>query len=196
MNFSPASVAARIALDLWRAERGGPAAIAARQRVRLASLVSFARQNSPFYQRRYSGLPPTLTELGQLPPVTKTELMASFDEWLTDREISLADVRRFLNDRSLIGSLYLSRYSVCMTSGATGVRGIFLEDPFARQLDFVAGLWRGTRRWLTPRTAPSLAKNGYRVACVMATGGHYASVGSTERNRRRSPWLASRLRPF
>ena len=44
-------------LDARRAYRGGPAAVAARQRARLAALVDHARTRSPFYRRLYAGLP-------------------------------------------------------------------------------------------------------------------------------------------
>ena len=65
--MNPAELGA-IVWDAWRAERGGPAAIAHRQATRLAALVRFAREHSPL--ELYRGLPAGEVRLEQLPSVT------------------------------------------------------------------------------------------------------------------------------
>jgi hypothetical protein len=47
--------------DAWRATRGGPEAVEARQRQRLRSLVAFARSRSRYYANLYRGLPRAVT---------------------------------------------------------------------------------------------------------------------------------------
>jgi hypothetical protein len=73
---------ARIALDLWRAEREGTSGLVRRQERRLSALLAHARTESPFYRHLYRGLPADGVELRDLPPVTKPELMAAFDDWV------------------------------------------------------------------------------------------------------------------
>lgn len=57
----------RLLLDNRRAYRGGPAAVAARQRARLAAQVDYARTRSPFYRQLYAGLP----ERVEVPPLAR-----------------------------------------------------------------------------------------------------------------------------
>ncbi len=73
-----------VVLDLWRAEREGAAGLAWRQESRLAALLADARRASHFYRRLYCHLPADGVTLRDLPVVTKRELMAVFDEWVTD----------------------------------------------------------------------------------------------------------------
>lgn len=81
---------------------------------------------SPFYRRFHAGLEDR--PLAQLPVLTKAELMANFDDLVTDRDIRLADVEAHL--RRIEGDVrFRDRYRVVSTSGTTGLRGIFLSDP-------------------------------------------------------------------
>jgi phenylacetate-CoA ligase len=60
-----------------------------------------------------------------LPVLTKNELMASFDELVTDKAVRLSEVRAFLDQ--LEGyRLFHGRYWVARTSGSTGNPGIFI----------------------------------------------------------------------
>lgn len=81
---------------------------------------------SPFYRRFHAGLEDR--PLAELPVLTKAELMANFDDVVTDREIRLADVEAHLGE--ITGDeRFRRRYRVVSTSGTTGLRGIFLSDP-------------------------------------------------------------------
>jgi putative adenylate-forming enzyme len=126
--------------------------LVATQADRLHRLREFAYARSPFYQRFHKGL--TDHPLGELPVLTKAQLMESFDELVTDRAVRLEDLRAHLagdND----GRRYLNRYWVNATSGSSGEPGIFLFDEkewvmvlasFAR-----AHEWAGVRVSLTHR---------------------------------------------
>lgn len=86
-------------LDACRAYRGGPAAVAARQRARLAALVDYARTRSPFYRRLYAGLPERVEDPRLLPVTGKAALMDRFDDWVTDPAVTLQQVQAFVAPR-------------------------------------------------------------------------------------------------
>ena len=93
----------RLLLDARAARRGDAEGLARRQRDQLADMVVHARTASPYYRRHYQGLPATITDPQLLPITTKAELMAHFDEWVTDPAVTLADVEAFVADPALIG---------------------------------------------------------------------------------------------
>lgn len=110
-------------LDLWRAEREGPAGLARRQETRLSALVAHARARSRFYQRLYRDLPEEGAGLRDLPPVTKRELMAAFDDWVTDPRVTRAGVEAFVADPALIATPFAGEHFVCTSAGTTGHSG-------------------------------------------------------------------------
>jgi phenylacetate-CoA ligase len=120
----------RIAFDLWRAQRQGEAELAARRERRLKKLLQYTRAQSPFYQDLYRDLPDDAV-LSDLPPVNKRQLMAAFDDWVTDRRITRADVEAFVAVPEKFGTLYRDEYFACTTSGTTGYPGLFLHDQHA-----------------------------------------------------------------
>jgi len=95
------------------------------QATALGTLRGHAMKRSRFYQRFHRGL--ESKPLGELPVLTKVELMASFDELVVDPDVRRADVERHLAE--LRGDeRYLGRYWVSRTAGSTGHPGIFLVD--------------------------------------------------------------------
>jgi phenylacetate-coenzyme A ligase PaaK-like adenylate-forming protein len=163
------------AWEVWRAKAGGSASLMARQQQRLQALITFARTNSAFYQRLYQHLPDRIARLSDLPPVSKRELMAHFEEWTTDPRVRLEDVRAFIADPALIGTPYLDRYTVWRTSGTTGSPGIFLHDREAVTIYIALLLVRYYLSWASPREAWQIARRRWRTAFVYATGGHFAT---------------------
>lgn len=69
----------RLLRDVRRARKQGLAAIEQRQRARLADMVAFARDNSPYYRELYKGLPDRIEDPTLLPVTDKKKLMARFD---------------------------------------------------------------------------------------------------------------------
>lgn len=185
----------RIAVDLFRAQRQGAEAIRRRQLERLHALVRSARQHSAFYRSRYRGLPLSDVRLDQLPPVTKPELMAEFDRWVTDHRITRAGLDRLLADPARIGEVYLGRYFVCTTSGTTGHPGVFVSDESAVAVYRALAL-RLDAAWLFPGQCLAVARKGMRWAAVVGTGAHFAGVGWMERERRSSHWRRRAYRVF
>ncbi len=182
--------------DALRAERSGPAGIAERQRTRLADLVRFARERSPYHRELYRGLPSTVEDPSLLPPVTKPSLMSRFDEWVTDPDVTLEGVRAFVADPSLVGAPYLGRHHVFTTSGTTGEPAILLQDHDSWLVLNVLSRLRARRGLVGPAELRVLARRGYRIATVYATGGHFGAVVLVESIRRRSRWFTQHVRPF
>ena len=145
------------------------------QQKRLRALVRYAREHSPFYGELYKGLGDGWT-LSDLPPVTKPELMARFDDVLTDRSVSMARVQAFTQDLDNVGRMLDGKYLVFKTSGSTGHPAVVLYDlgavdvasavaafrTFARREDFKRFMAHGKR------TAGVFADNGFYLACGMS----------------------------
>ena len=186
-----------IAWDAWRATHGGPSAIVARQRRRLAELVAFVRQHSRFYADKYRGLPEHVDDVRQLPPVMKSELLEHFDDWVTDPAVTRAGVEAFVADKSLIGHQFLDRYFVCTTSGTTGVPTILVHDAGMLALSPAIELARAIPNWgFTLRDWWRFLRLEGRVAAVFVTGGHFQGAASMARRHLTNPRRKRTARMF
>lgn len=186
-----------IGWDAWRAERGGPDAIARRQQARLAELVEFARSASPHYRRLYRGLPERVTDPARLPPVGKRDLMENFDDWVTDPHLTLAKMTSdLLSDPAKVGAVYRGKYLVFTTSGSTGEPAVLVHDRMSWTVAGVVVRVRERRTLIGAADLRALLLRGVRAAALVADGGHFAGVVMTEIARRRSPRVARRLRVF
>lgn len=184
-----------VLIDLVRARRGGPPALARRREARLNALIAHARTSSPFYRELYSGLPAGAVLLRDLPPVTKPQLMARFDDWVTDPAVTRADLEAFVADPSLVGRRYRGQYLSCSSSGTTGHPGLFVHDAAA------VACYRalGVRAFGTAIDAAQLfavLRRGTRAAVVVGTGGHFAAAVWLESERRHSRGRRRALRLF
>jgi phenylacetate-coenzyme A ligase PaaK-like adenylate-forming protein len=193
MRREPGLIA--VALDVLRARREGPAAIDRRRRERLHMLLMHARANSPFYQRHYAHLPAGIPALTDLPPVTKHQLMGSFDDWVCDPAVTLTGVREFVADTTRIGMPYLGRYFVCTSSGTTGQPGIFVHDGHACRV-YHAMSYPMDLAWLSGRQWLHLLTRHARWAVVVGTGGHFAGEGWIRYLNRRHWWRRRNWKAF
>ena len=183
----------RIAYDMWRAQRQGEAGLAARRERRLEKLFRYARAHSPFYQNLYHDLPDDAA-LSDLPPVNKRQLMAAFDDWVTDRRITRADVEAFVADPEKFGTLYRDEYFACTSSGTTGYPGLFLHDQHALAVYRAIVRIRIDLAWLGLSDMLRLATRGLRWASIVGTGGHFGGAGWVELERHSSPRKARAYR--
>ena|SRR5690349_5312201 len=106
----------------WDADR-----IARHQRERLRALLAHAIEHSPFHTRRLGDIDPARVELPDLPIMTKAEMMAGFDDLVTDPRIRLTDVERHLADSTDEPSLLLGEYVCLASGGSSGLRGVFVH---------------------------------------------------------------------
>lgn len=180
--------------ELWLERLAGADARRARRDERLAALLAHARAHSKFYRRHWRDVAAGARELSAYPPVDRAELMASFDQWVTDPAIRLDEVRRFVDDPTRIGEAFRGRYAVWTSSGTSGVPGIYVQDEDALAV-------YGALLSAHPDFAPAADPRGFpgspaRLALVAATGGHFAGLVWWQRLCRMYPMLAAQARVF
>lgn len=192
--FNPLRLSS-VSMDLLAVNLGTPQGIAARQQTRLAKLLGATLRDSRLYRELVAAGTSAETPLHALPVVTRAELMARFDDWVTDPNLKLDALRAFTADPARIGEAWLGRYMVWESSGTSGLPGIFVQDAQAMAVyDALEALRRSApralMRWLDP-----LGLNE-RTAFVGATGGHFASYVSVRRACAINPLLARSTRSF
>jgi phenylacetate-coenzyme A ligase PaaK-like adenylate-forming protein len=140
---------------------------------RLRDLVRYVKANSPYFKRLYAGIGEDFS-LSDLPVTTKIEMMEHFDEWVTDGDLRLADIREYMDNKDNIGRKYLDKYFLLITSGSTGNSAVIVRDKTAKSVmdatDYVrcfARKWDGMR----------YDARGSRMAGVHTKGDFY--MGST-----------------
>ena len=104
--------------------------LAAHQTEQLRALLAIALERSPFHARRLAGIDPARFELGQLaelPVMTKQQMMAGFDELLTDRRVTRARGEQQLAACAHDPGLLDGRYVCLASGGSSGVRGLFVQ---------------------------------------------------------------------
>lgn len=182
---------AAVAFDVFSVAWSPRSAVLERQRARLDELLRVAAARSAPYRERLGGSLHAWEgrPLASISPVCKAELMARFDEWVTDPRVRREPLLRFVADASCIGDRFGEGFTVWCSSGSSGEPGLFVQDePAMAVYDALEGLRR-----LGWSLAAGLAP---RIAFVGATTGHFASTVSMERLRRRVPWLAASVRGF
>lgn len=155
--------------------------INALQQERLSEIVNYARENSRLYRQKYNGLPEQPT-LAQLPQVTKRELTARMEDWITDPEFSEQELVDFITNQGTLGSLFMDKYSVSTTSGTTGEPLRMLRD--SRHVN-INGALLLNRLFQSPllKKFPELMAKETKFASVLATGGHHAAFSAYEKRR-------------
>ena len=173
------------AMRLCREYRGMDAAgRRALQDQRLAALVQYARAHSPYYARLYSDLPEE-PALSMLPPVNKRALMAHWDEWVTDPNVTLAEVNAFMQNLDNIGRKLKGRYLVFTTSGSTGDPLVALCDNTTNN---VMGAVNAMRSFARGEDMKRFLKRGAKTIGVFATGGFYLGNSSVRSRLLSMPW--------
>ncbi|HET7014710.1 MAG TPA: hypothetical protein VFI65_12415 [Streptosporangiaceae bacterium] len=157
-----AALPARMSAELtWRlaqhARRLGWDAgeLAACQRERLRILLAYAAEYSPFHARRLRGLDLSQFEAGdltRLPVMTKAQMMAEFDDVLTDRRLSRSLAEQHLAASARAPGLLLDEFVCLASGGSSGLRGVFVQT-LGEFAGFVASLTR-------PGYARALAAGG------------------------------------
>ena len=107
-----------------------PGRLAAHQTEHLRALLARAIERSPFHARRLAHIDPArfeLADLARLPVMTKAEMMASFDEVVTDRRLTLHRVDDHLRATRHEPALLLGGYVCLATGGSSGQRGVVVQ---------------------------------------------------------------------
>ena len=147
--------------------------IAAVQKKRLNALVKTAKENSPFYRELYAGIGEDFS-LEDLPPVSKPELMAHFDQVLTDRSITMARIDEFTQNLDHIGRMIDDKYLIFKTSGSTGNPAVVLYN---KQNIDVSSAVAAFRTFARKEDLRKFMKHGKKTAGVFADYGFYLACG-------------------
>lgn len=81
------------------------------QNERMKEMVQYARKHSSYYAKCYENLPEDCSFV-ELPPVNKKELMEHWEEWVTDPEVKLLDVNKFMENMDNVGRKFHGKYMV------------------------------------------------------------------------------------
>lgn len=153
----------------WPAAR-----LADHRRTCLRRVVAAAVQHSPWHGRRLAGVDPAELDeetLADLPVMTKDDLMAHFDEIVTDRRLTLAVVDSHLE--ALSGDTYLfGRYHAVASGGSTGRRGVFVYDWDDWMMCYLATVRPVLRVWSAD---PALATTPPVMATVSAANASHVT---------------------
>src|SRR6185503_2691129 len=144
------------------------ARIEAVQRAQLRALLATARRRSPFHARRLTGVDPDtfeLADLRRLPVMTKAEMMACFDEVVTDRRVTRAAAERVIEATTTTPLTIDGDFTVVTSGGSSGLRGLFVFDPPA-MATFAATILRPLMARLRASGGPP--PGGLRIAFVAA----------------------------
>lgn len=164
------------------------------QRIRTASLVSHARTASPYFRSLYRELPDTPINLTDLPPTKKSDLMANFDNWVTDPLLQLDRIHSdFLARPELVGRKYLQKYRIFTTSGTTGTPAVIVHDQLSWSVFQLVTRLRSERQILRHGALHGWLRNGFRSSVLFATGGHYGGVGVASFVKNLHPVLSRRV---
>jgi len=174
---------------IWTAW-GGRKRIDAKQLKNLRHLIQKARKKSPYFYKLYAHLPDTnLLKLNDLPVTSKVDLMGEFDNWLTDRSLTLAQAREHMGNMDNLG-VPIGQYAVFRTSGSSGEPAVIvIPSPV---LEFMFGLYlaRLSKRQL--QIDKKIQKVGTNIN-ITGGNGHFAGVGLNKLMQHLTPRLAKKL---
>jgi phenylacetate-coenzyme A ligase PaaK-like adenylate-forming protein len=111
-----------------------PGQLAGLQRARLRALLAHAIDRSPFHAARLARIDPArfeLTDVAQLPIMTKAQMMNGFDEVVTDRRLTRELVDQHIAASSAEPSLLFGDYVCLVSGGSSGLRGVIRASPSA-----------------------------------------------------------------
>ena len=154
------------------------------QRERLEKIVRFARQNSPYYAALYHNIGDKFS-LSDLPPVNKVDLMAHWNDWVTDRSVRLADIQRFMEDTDHIGRRWNGKYLIYTTSGSTGNPLISLCDASTNN---VTGAISALRSYARSEDMKAFIMRGGKSVGIYADSGFYLGNSSIRSRLLKMPW--------
>jgi phenylacetate-CoA ligase len=141
------------------------------------ALIRYACAHAPYYAKiiRERGLDVNTCTAGDFPHLTKSLLMANFNDIVTDRRVTKQAIADFLTRSTDPKEQLFNQITVMHTSGTSGEVGYFLYAPadFAR-LRATAFRNRKVFRGLFPSFGWRFRR--IRVAFYGATGGHFAGV--------------------
>lgn len=151
---------------------------------RLKKIVDFARINSPYYAALYQNIGERFS-LSDLPVVNKRELMANWNDWITDQSVKLTEIERFMEDADNIGRKWHGKYLIYTTSGSTGNPLVSLCDTTANN---VTGAISALRSYARSEDMKAFIKRGGKSVGIYADSGFYLGNSSIRSRLLKMPW--------
>lgn len=163
-------IAAQFLRARWRWQHLHGAALERYQEQRARRIVAYTMRHSPFYRAHWSGYTPQ--DWRVLPTVDKRLMMEHFDTFNTrgiQRDEAMETALQA--ERSRDFSPRLNGFTIGLSSGTSGHRGLFIADAWEQ-----AG-WAGT---ILARTLHALPRQSLRVAFFLRSNSNlYEQVGSS-----------------
>ncbi len=154
---------------------------------RLYDLVTYAKENSPFYAAYYDDLPKNFT-IRDLMPTNKEMLFGDYDNWSTDREVTLASLEEHMAGDDA-DKLYLGKYYMSSTSGTEGERVVSLFDENAALIMSTTYL---NRAFPKKDALRSFLLKGGRAASIYTTGNAFFHNSFAKMRQKYLPLRANR----
>jgi hypothetical protein len=114
-----------------------------------------------------------LIKLNDLPVTSKVDLMGEFDNWLTDRSLTLAQAREHMDSMDNLG-VPIGQYAVFRTSGSSGEPAVIVIPSSVLEFIFGLSLARLSKKQL--QIEKKIRKAGSNVI-ITGGNGHFAGVG-------------------
>jgi len=165
------------------------------QKARLNNFIRYSVSRTPVYERMVQSYKKGCNSDGSVLHVTKSDLMARFNEWVLDKDVQISQVKRFLAKPSCIASLYLNRYYLWESSGSSGIPGIFVQDSRAMAIYDALEWGRLSLSDFVRLRINPFAMNK-RIAFIGVLNGHFASAVSFMRCRMPSVKINNPMRAF
>ena len=189
MNFSLFRTLGYCIGGIWTAW-GGRKRIEAKQLKNLRRLIQKARKKSPYFNKLYAHLPnANLIKLNDLPVTSKVDLMGEFDNWLTDRSLTLAQAREHMDSMDNLG-VPIGQYAVFRTSGSSGEPAVVVIP--SSVLEFMFGLFLARLSKKQLQMDKKIQKAGTNIN-ITGGNGHFAGVGLNILMQHLSPRLAKKV---
>lgn len=177
-------------IDILKANKLSALELKELQDKRFKDLVIYAKNNSEYYKKLYSDIDNSY-ELSNLPVTNKKDLMDNFDTWVTDKDITISEIKEFMSDLNNIGREYKDKYLVYTTSGSTGTPVIILYDNTSMNVVTDMEVLRSFAR---KQDMIDFIKNGGKTVGLFVTDGFYLGYASVIYNLRKMPWKRNKLR--
>ena len=158
---------------------------------RLHALVEYVRAHSPYLRELYKDLPEDYT-LQDLPRTDKKELLANYNDWVTDPELTEEAVRRYLKRDPSDASLLLGKYTALQTSGSTGNPLPMVRDDYHNKIHGAL-----LRNRLFYGVTPGLFDHSrHKTAFLVHISNSASSYGSYLKMRRLRPGFEENITAF
>ncbi len=125
LHDAMAQLPSQVARLDWPAAR-----ISAERESRLRVLLVRARERSSYHRERLRGVDLkrfAVSSLPELEPMTKDDLLAGFDDIVTDQRLSLGEINEHL-ERMTSDAYLFDEYHAIASGGSSGRRGVYVYD--------------------------------------------------------------------